>query len=324
MIRKVAIFSLLLLLALASYGQRLDSSPKGQVVPGSPTWIANNFIVAANITYLTAHNYSAKLDLYRPVGIPTPAPVVVYIHGGGWVAGTKEDVALGVLPFLEMGFAVINVEYRLAHISPAPAAVEDCLCVLHWLGRNAKEFNLDLQRVVVAGASAGGHLALTTAMIPTSAGLENACANADDASGGAGDWPNQRAPVAAVINWFGITDVADLIHGPNVRAYALSWVGSQPDAEEIAKRVSPLSYVRPGLPAILTIHGDQDKYVPYQHAVRLHAALEKAGVKNELMTMPGGGHGGFTAEQDFQMWEKIKQFLASVGISPVTQASHAP
>jgi acetyl esterase/lipase len=87
---------------------------------------------------------------------------------------------------MEMGFAVINVEYRLAKVSPAPAAVEDCLCVLHWLGRNAKNFNLDLNQVVVTGASAGGHLALTTAMIPSSAGFESQCANDDDPSGGGG------------------------------------------------------------------------------------------------------------------------------------------
>jgi acetyl esterase/lipase len=99
--------------------------------------IAHNYISTTDIIYLTAQGYEAKFDLYRPA-VQAPAPVVVYIHGGGWVNGEKEQVALSALPFMEMGFAVANVEYRLAKITPAPAAVEDCLCVLHWLGRHAK------------------------------------------------------------------------------------------------------------------------------------------------------------------------------------------
>ena len=134
--------------------------------------MSTSYVVLPNIVYTRAANYEAKLDLYRPAESRTPTPVVLVIHGGGWVNGSKEDVATAVLPYMEMGFAVINVEYRLAKISPAPAAVEDCLCALHWVGRHAKEQNFDLNKVVVTGSSAGGHLALTTAMIPTSAGFE--------------------------------------------------------------------------------------------------------------------------------------------------------
>jgi len=186
-----------------------------------------------------------------------------------------------------MGFAVVNVEYRLARVSLAPAAVEDCRCVLHWVGRKANEYNFDLKKVVVTGASAGGHLALTTAMIPSTAGFEDQCANDDDPQGGAGAWTNPWPPVAAVINWFGITDVNELLHGDSTRAYAVTWLGRQPDRETIAKSVSPLSYVRPGIPPILTIHGDKDTFVPYEQAVRFHHALEAAGVKNQLVTIHG-------------------------------------
>jgi acetyl esterase/lipase len=88
--------------------------------------IAHNYTSIPDIIYLSAQGYEAKLDLYRPA-VEKAAPVVVFIHGGGWVNGVKEQVALSALPFMEMGFAVVNVEYRLAKISPAPAAVEDCL-----------------------------------------------------------------------------------------------------------------------------------------------------------------------------------------------------
>lgn len=122
-----------------------------------------------------------------------------------------------------------------------------------------------------------------------------------------------------MINWFGITDVLDMLQGPNTRAYAVSWLGSSPNREDLAKRLSPLSYVRPGLPPVLTIHGDADKIVPYSHAVRLHEALTKAGVKSQLLTVPGGGHGDFTAEQTMKAFEAIRTFLANTGITPAAK-----
>jgi dipeptidyl aminopeptidase/acylaminoacyl peptidase len=125
--------------------------------------------------------------------------------------------------------------------------------------------------------------------------------------------------VAAVINWFGITDVLDMLEGPNTRAYAVSWLGSLPGREDLAKRLSPLSYVRPGLPPILTIHGDADKIVPYSQAVRLHQALAKAGVKNQLLTIAGGGHGVFTTEQELNAFDVIRTFLANAGITPAAK-----
>src|SRR5688572_20180460 len=87
--------------------------------------ISNEYRVIPNITYLTASNWEAKLDVYRPAA-PGPHPVVLHIHGGGWVGGTREGTALRALPFLEMGFAVVNISYRLGRVAPAPAAVEDC------------------------------------------------------------------------------------------------------------------------------------------------------------------------------------------------------
>src|ERR1043165_8800991 len=165
-----------------AHPQTLSSSTELSVPTRASVALAHNYVSIPDIVYVTAQGYQAKLDLYRPTSA-APAPVVVFIHGGGWVAGTKEQVALGTLPFMEMGFAVVNVEYRLAKNSLAPAAVEDCLCVLHWLGRHAQEFKLDLNKVVVSGASAGAHRALTTAMIPTAAGFEKECANDDDPSG---------------------------------------------------------------------------------------------------------------------------------------------
>jgi acetyl esterase/lipase len=262
-----------------------------------------------NITYLTATNFDAKLDVYTQRGAATPAPTLIYFHGGGWTGGTKEGSSLTFLPFLNMGWNVVNVEYRLAKVSPAPAAVEDCLCALRWVYRNAKQYNIDLTKLVVTGNSAGGHLALTTGMVPASAGLDRQCPGAE------------TLKVAAVINWYGITDVVDLLDGPNLKTYAVQWLGSLPNREEVARRVSPLTYVRAGLPPVLTIQGDADPVVPYTHSVRLTQALEKAGVPTQLVTIPGGRHGGFTRDETLMIYGVIRQFLTKHGLMPATASA---
>lgn len=264
--------------------------------------VSNQYRVIPNVTYHVASNHENKLDLYLPRNVSGPTPVLMFVHGGGWVGGTKESNVLRLLPYLEMGWAVVNVEYRLGAVARAPAAVEDCLCALRWLIRNAEEYNLDTSRIVTTGNSAGGHLALTTAMIPTSAGLDRECPGSEELN------------VTAIINWYGITDVADLLDGPNIRSYAVEWIGSLANRFEIAERVSPMTYVRSGLPPTLTIHGDADPTVPYQQAVSFHQRLDDLGVSNVLHTVPGGGHGGFNREQTLAIFQTIQQFLSQHGL----------
>ena len=199
--------------------------------------VSNEYQVVPNLTYHVASNAESKLDLYLPRNADGATPVLMYIHGGGWVRGTKESNALRVLPYLEMGWAVVNVEYRLGSVARAPAAVEDCICALRWVIANAEEYNFDTSKIVTTGNSAGGHLALTTAMIPESAGLAREC-------------PGSEVPrVAAVVNWYGITDVGDLLDGANMRTYAVEWMGSLEDRVAIAKRVSPVSLCAFGVAA---------------------------------------------------------------------------
>ncbi len=258
--------------------------------------------VVPNVVYHVADGFEAKLDLYLPQGQQGPGPALLHIHGGGWVGGTKESSSLRFLPYLEMGWAVINVEYRLAREALAPAAVEDCLCALRWIIRNAAQYNIDTSQLVVTGDSAGGHLALTSGLVPSSAGLDRQCPG------------NEPLEVAAIVNWYGITDVGDLLDGENMIGFAVGWMGSMTDRDKIAERVSPLSYVREGLPPILTIHGDADPIVPYSHAARLHEALNEAGVPNQLHTVPGGGHGRFSLDEYQMIYAVIRGFLKEHGL----------
>jgi acetyl esterase/lipase len=270
------------------------------------THAANEYQMYPNVTYLTMGGVDLKLDVYKRRTATTPQPTVIYMHGGFWVAGNKEGAILNLLPWMEMGWNVVNVEYRLGAAALAPAALEDCFCALRFIGGQAQAqmYNIDTSRIVVTGESAGGHLALALGTIPESEGLDRECAGA------------ARPKVAAVINWFGIYDVPDVIDGPHRANAAVRWFGSLPNRMEIARRVSPMTYIRSGLPPILTVHGDADNTVPYQQAVRLHEALAKVNVPNQLVTIPGGGHGNFTPEQRDKIYITIREFLAKNGLGP--------
>lgn len=279
-----------------------------------------DYHVYPNVVYHEANGYQAKLDVYTP---PTrdnaqPWPVAIIIHGGGWIAGKKEERVMEVMPYLQMGFAAVNVEYRMADVSPAPAAVVDCRCALHWVFANAKKYNFDVNRVVVTGGSAGGHLALTTGMLTPAAGFDKECWTGNDDVWKHEGGTSQDPKVAAIVNWFGITDVLDEIHGPNTKGYAVIWIGDQPNGDEMAKRVSPINMVSKNTPPILTIHGDHDELVPYTQAVRLKQALDKAGVPNQLYTVAGGNHGGFSPEEMQKIWATIRQFLNQNLKTPAT------
>jgi acetyl esterase/lipase len=236
---------------------------------------------------------------------------LVFYHGGGWVRGTKEASFMSVMPWLEMGWNVVSVEYRMANVALAPAALEDSACALRHVVQKAKDYGVDTSKIVVTGESAGGHLALAVGMVPESAGFTRACAG-----GGFRASDTSVPKVAAIINWYGITDVAEMLSGPNARDYAVQWLGNVHNREEIAKAVSPITYAaQPGLPPILSIQGDADPIVPYSQNVRLTEALKKAGAKAELFTVPKGGHGNFKPEERTQIYAKIREFLQKNGLS---------
>jgi acetyl esterase/lipase len=249
--------------------------------------------------------WEGKLDLYLPHAAQGPVPTVVSFHGGGWVTGDKAEETLDLLPYLAMGFAVVNVDYRLARVSPAPGAVEDSRCALRWVMRHAAQYGFDTSKLVTTGNSAGAHLALLAALAPASAGFDGRCPG------------DEELRVAAVVNLFGVIDVADLLAPAHERDFAIGWLGERPDRGELARRVSPLSYVADARhpPAVLTVHGDADPVVPYEQAVRLHEALTRAGTPNRLYTVRGGGHGDFRGNDVLRFTRVVHEFLVQRGIA---------
>jgi acetyl esterase/lipase len=198
----------------------------------------------------------------------------------------------------------------MARVALAPAAVEDAQCALRHVVSQAKNYNVDINRIVLSGESAGGHLALLAGMAPASAGFTAPCAG-----GGFAGNDVSVPKVAAIVNWYGITDINDMLTGPNARSYAVQWLGGGANHDAVGRAVSPLTYVRAELPPILSIQGDADPIVPYSQNVRFRDALTKAGAKTELFTVPGGGHGNFTPDERVKIFTKIREFLAANGLA---------
>jgi acetyl esterase/lipase len=273
-------------------------------------YVSTGYRVNANITYATQSGMELKLDFYRPAQASAPLPTAIFMHGGGYSVNSKKEAsALSVMPYVQMGWNAVNVEYRPSGVALAPAAVEDARCALRWVIRNAKDYNVDTNRIIVTGQSAGAHLALMTGLVPESAGFDRNCPGPEPLK------------VAAVVSWYGVFDYTTLVDDPT-RTYAITWIGGQANRKDVAARVSPMTYVHAGAPPTIAIHGDADPTVPYEQEVREIDALKKAGVTAELITIPGGRHGNFERDQVLRAWTAIEAFLTKNVISkPVTTSA---
>lgn len=269
--------------------------------PPLPNWVT----IQRDVHY---DRYAATvLDILSPRS-PNGAsmPGVVVFHGGGWVHTGKETAYESLcLPYLERGFVVANVEYRVASQATAPAAVTDALDATHWFFKHARQYHVDPARIVVTGGSAGGHLALMVGMTPKSAHL------------------GPVSPVAAVVDGYGITDAVELLSGPHRQSWADDWIPPGSARVELARKVSPLTYVRHDLPPIFIAQGADDPTVPVEQSIRLHNALDMDGVPNELAIVPGAGH-GFDREQWITLDTKIFAFLKAHGIEGPRQPETPP
>ncbi|MBZ4188731.1 alpha/beta hydrolase [Niabella beijingensis] len=249
-----------------------------------------------NLVYVKAGDWEGRMDIYLPAKEKGPAPVVINIHGGGWNKGNKESQT-GFSTFFKKGYAVVNVEYRLSQQATAPAAVQDVRCALIYLVNNAKELNIDVNRIVVMGGSAGGHLALVAGLMGNDNRFDGNCP------------AKQPVKIAAIVDKYGITDVKVW-----QSKSAGMWLGPKADDLEFSRSVSPLYLVKKNSPPVFIVHGDADPIVPYQQSVDLKKKLDEAGVKNRFITVPGGQHGKFEKEANSRVNNEIIAFLKEIGI----------
>jgi len=255
------------------------------------------FTAQLNVVYTTVNGWEGKVDIYLPPKTNKPTPVLINIHGGGWNHGKKEEQG-GFSTFFKAGFAVANIEYRLTGQATAPAAVEDTRCALIYLIKNAKALNIDVNKIVIMGGSAGGHLALMGGLLANNHQFDTNCPAIENIQ------------VAAIIDKWGIADVWDWGYGTNIKSKsAINWLGAKAKDKDFAASVSPMTYVSKNSPPTFIVHGDADPTVPYQQSVELHKQLLEIGVKTEFITVPGGLHGKFEKEKNAEVNKAIIKFI---------------
>lgn len=262
--------------------------------------IPKNYVAQLDVVYTKVNDWDGKADLYLALNETKPTPIIVNIHGGGWKSGTKESQG-GFTPFFKAGFAVANMEYRMSGQAKAPAAIEDTRCMLVYLIRNAKKLNIDPNKIIIMGGSAGGHLALMGGLLANDHRFDTNCLG------------TENIKVAAIIDKYGIMDVWDWTYGPEHKSSSPAfWLGDNVKNEAFIKSVSPISYVTKNSPPIFIVHGDADPTVPYQQSVTLFKKLQELGVKSEFMNVAGGLHGKFDKDKNAEINVALLQFISNL------------
>ena len=265
-----------------------------------------NVTTIRDIPYADNDNPRQKLDLFLPKTRKSdkPLPVVAFIHGGAWLAGNKNGGGRMVAPYVASGeYAGASIAYRLSQEAIWPAQIHDCKAAIRWLKANAKKHKLDPDRIAVWGTSAGGHLA---AMLGVSGDVKQL----EGKIGGNLEFDSR---VACVVNWFGPTDMltigkypSGLKHDAPNSPEAKLLGGAIHENKHAARSASPVTHASKGDAPTLTMHGTEDRTVPFNQGERIHEALTKAGVDSVFVKMIGAGHGGFRQPET---QERVKAFI---------------
>lgn len=261
--------------------------------------------VERDIRFATVDGVDLLLNLHLPQDIDRP-PLVMFIHGGGWQNGDRTRCRLAWVA--GHGYAVASIEYRLSHEAAFPAQIHDCKGALRWLRAHQEEYGYDAQRVVVAGTSAGGHLAALMGTSADIAELEGTTAGHLDRS----------SRVQGVIDYFGPTDflMRSKLHpakteNPDGSVYKLLG-GPASQNQELAQLASPAMLVTPDDPPLLILHGDKDRTVQLVQSQRLQEIYQQHELPVTLHVETGAGHGWKTTEKEQEVvLDFLKQQLKS-------------
>lgn len=260
-----------------------------------------NLTVLRNLEYIPSGGERNRLDLYLPSNGTNLAPVIVWVHGGAWLSGSKDECP--ARRFVGRGYAVASINYRLSHQAVFPAQIEDCKAAVRWLRAHATEHQLDQERFAAWGASAGGHLVALLG------------ATGDTNLFDKGENLDQSSRVQAVVDWFGPTDFTQMsTYSPTNSPFdhdapdspeSLLIGGAIQRNKRKAAAANPVTYVSKADPPFLIMHGNRDNLVPYQQSELLRDALQSAGVPVTLKIIEGAGHGFGGPE----VYRTVEEFL---------------
>ncbi len=249
-----------------------------------------------DIEYAKEGGRPLLMEVWRPDPVPKrPMPAVIWVHGGGWVSGSR--VENPSLFLAQAGYFTVSVDYQLADHAKFPAQLLDLKAAVRYLRSHAKELNIDPNRIGVWGHSAGGHLA---ALLGTSGDVTEF-----DGKGG----PSTK--VQAVVDLAGPIDLLQTAAPTSPNTQEARLLGGAPSRKaDAARQANPITYVSKDDPPFLILHGDQDTLVPLKQGEMLDAALRQAGVESTLEVIPNAGHGlvmGSTAMDP--VMEKVRAFF---------------
>lgn len=260
--------------------------------------MASRVEIRRNLPYASVGDRRLELDLYLPERRGGGCPVVLYLHGGAFMVGTREDYAQErLVPVAARGIAIASASYRFSDAATYPAQVHDVKAAVRWLRAHASEHGYDRTRVGAWGASAGGYLALMLGLTAGSAEHE----------GRVGDDLGQDSSVDAVVSWFAPADLlsADafmpppgwplppFITGPApqpsilARLLGVETVAGHP---ELAAAASPAGHVSRASARFLVMHGDRDSLVSVDQSRLIHERLIRAEVDSTLLVLAGANH----------------------------------
>ncbi|MDP2894930.1 MAG: alpha/beta hydrolase [bacterium] len=253
-----------------------------------------------DVVFGTGGGRELRLDIIRlKEPAKSPMPVVVWVHGGAWLGGSRKGGPATILA--GQGYFVASVEYRLSQEAKFPAQVEDCKCAIRHLRAHAKKYNIDPDRIGCWGLSAGGHL---VALLGTSGGVKEL--------EGKGGWQDQSSRVQAVCDWFGPTDFPKMggshndINSPECQLIG----GSYTEKADVVRAANPITHVTADDPPFLIMHGENDNTVPIGQSELLDEALKKAGVEVTFVRVKNAGHGFGGAGTEPSREEIQKQIIA--------------
>ncbi len=241
-----------------------------------------------DIEYKNANGKSLQLDIYRQKELNEKAPLLVFIHGGGWRSGKRQDYLVYLLDYAEKGFVTATVSYRLKKDSIYPAAVEDVLDAVDFLYQNANTYGYDTSRVALVGGSAGAHLAMLAGY-----GWENP----------------QRHKVKAVVDIYGPVDLTTP-YG-QTQFMVTDFIGhSYSEKPELYWEASPARYLKEDLPPTLILQGTSDNLLPPSQSDTLHVRLNRLGVSNVYHRLPLWPHAmDIAVRPNVYMQQKMDAFF---------------
>ena len=241
----------------------------------------------SDVTYATVNGKALRLDLYMPPGVARP-PLVVWVHGGAWSGGVKTGYPLPV-EYTQGGFALAAIEFRLSSDAPFPAPVYDIKAAIRFLRAKSQQYGYRADRIVLAGDSSGGHLAVFV-------GVTN---GEKEFEGNVGGYFDQSSAVQGIIDYYGATDLTTIVaqsrpyeRTQRIPSLELFLGGPIDETLELAKTATPIFHLDADDPPLLILHGDQDFTIPLEQSYELLRAYEEAGLRVNLDVIKGAGHSG--------------------------------